>query len=588
MPDDYIYAQEERIGNPDLFTGRRKELKKHLHWVKNIERKRSKSIAILARRKSGKTALLQRLYNIIWNENSKIIPFYIEMEDKPKWIKDFCQDYYTKFWSQYYAFKLRKPEYVIESMYIDQIKEMAQKRADELIINSINKYESLLNSGQLDNLFSHVTGTPNAIATLTGDYFVVMIDEFQYMNRYIYRDIACTNRAKGIVGGYHALSESKVAPMCVAGSYVGWLRELISEYFKGGRLRERVLNPRLTPEEGLECVHKYSALTEQPVTAESAVVMNELTKSDPFYISSIFDSYFDGKDLRTASGVIEAFGYEISDQGSELNKVWGEYINITLSKVNELNARKIVVFLSKNREQEYTLPEIKEYLQLEMSDIELETRLKKLEKGDLIGRGSTAYRYQGIPDDIFDLIFRGQFQEQIDHFVPDVKTELTEELAVLLQENKSLRGRLGEIEGRLPEFLVSREMKVKKKKKPLSSRVQNYQPEAVFADYRGVYVNYKLNIEDAREYEIDVYAYHPDEGALAFEIKNRPERKVGAAEAKEFRQKLVLLREMSGEESSGVHGIYLSRAGFTAEAETLLKGEGLMYADFQQWFGEEV
>ncbi len=101
------------------------------------------------------------------------------------------------------------------------------------------------------------------------------------MEEYIYWDNALTNKAKGIVGGYHGLSESKVAPMCVAGSYVGWLRELISDKFKGGRLREKSLDPRLMPDEGLECVHKYSELSGQPVSMASAVAMNELTRSDP-------------------------------------------------------------------------------------------------------------------------------------------------------------------------------------------------------------------------------------------------------------------------------------------------------------------
>lgn len=53
----------ERIGLPDLFVGRDKELA-HLHqWVERVAWQRSHSRAILARKKSGKTALMQRLFN---------------------------------------------------------------------------------------------------------------------------------------------------------------------------------------------------------------------------------------------------------------------------------------------------------------------------------------------------------------------------------------------------------------------------------------------------------------------------------------------------------------------------------------------
>ncbi|MCP4214655.1 MAG: hypothetical protein GY765_08355, partial [bacterium] len=52
------YLLEERIGNPDLFTGRKKELTHYLKWISDIKEKKSQSPAVLARRKMGKTALL--------------------------------------------------------------------------------------------------------------------------------------------------------------------------------------------------------------------------------------------------------------------------------------------------------------------------------------------------------------------------------------------------------------------------------------------------------------------------------------------------------------------------------------------------
>ena len=58
------YAYEERIGNPDLFTGRKEELGLFLKWINDIKERKSQSIAMLARRKMGKTAILERLFNI--------------------------------------------------------------------------------------------------------------------------------------------------------------------------------------------------------------------------------------------------------------------------------------------------------------------------------------------------------------------------------------------------------------------------------------------------------------------------------------------------------------------------------------------
>ncbi|MCP4404884.1 MAG: hypothetical protein GY801_47235 [bacterium] len=52
-----------KIGKPERFTGRKHELTFHLKRIERIKQESSLSSAILSRRKTGKTALLQRLYN---------------------------------------------------------------------------------------------------------------------------------------------------------------------------------------------------------------------------------------------------------------------------------------------------------------------------------------------------------------------------------------------------------------------------------------------------------------------------------------------------------------------------------------------
>ena len=79
---EMVYPLEERIGVPEIFYGRQEELKYFLKWVDNISTKQSKSIAILSRRKKGKTAIVERLYNIVYSQNKNIIPFYYEVMEK--------------------------------------------------------------------------------------------------------------------------------------------------------------------------------------------------------------------------------------------------------------------------------------------------------------------------------------------------------------------------------------------------------------------------------------------------------------------------------------------------------------------------
>jgi hypothetical protein len=106
------YALEERIGNPDLFTGRNEEMTYFLKWINDIKQKKSMSTAILARRKMGKTAVIERLFNITFFKNDGVIPFYYEVRESEMWIGDFCKDFFLTFIYQYIAFKTRKTGYL--------------------------------------------------------------------------------------------------------------------------------------------------------------------------------------------------------------------------------------------------------------------------------------------------------------------------------------------------------------------------------------------------------------------------------------------------------------------------------------------
>ncbi|MCP4153845.1 MAG: hypothetical protein GY757_39325 [bacterium] len=75
------YVIKERIGKPELFVGRREELAYYLKWISGIKEEKSHSTAMLARRKMGKTALMERLFNITFYKNDGVIPFYYEIKE---------------------------------------------------------------------------------------------------------------------------------------------------------------------------------------------------------------------------------------------------------------------------------------------------------------------------------------------------------------------------------------------------------------------------------------------------------------------------------------------------------------------------
>lgn len=293
------YPLPESIGNPDLLVGREKEFAVFNKWISRIPKRLSKSRAIRARRKSGKTALLQRIFNRLWSENGDVIPFYINISEKKMWLPDLAVHYFQTFASQYISFLERDERLTTNKLSLKQIQEYGRSKGMRFLSEDadfINKYYS--EKTGFDLIWDSAATAPHRYAATFDHRFLVMIDEFQNTGEYIYRDPACeTARDETMPGTWHDLSESKLAPMLVTGSYVGWLINIIDTYLEAGRLKRYALNPYLEPEAGLEAVYRYAAYFDEPITNETALQINRLCVSDPFFIS-LFNEFRSKKRFR--------------------------------------------------------------------------------------------------------------------------------------------------------------------------------------------------------------------------------------------------------------------------------------------------
>ncbi len=184
------YAIEERIGDPDLFTGRKEELEFFLKWINDIKKRKSQSTAILARRKMGKTALMERLFNITFYKDDGVIPFYYEIKEREVWIVDFCIDFCLTFVYQYIAFKTRKTRYLklFDRSSLKKAREVAESEGLDVLVELIDSVENAVRQDYVDILWETVRQAPKSIAYAEGEFIVQMIDEFQFLNAMVYWD----------------------------------------------------------------------------------------------------------------------------------------------------------------------------------------------------------------------------------------------------------------------------------------------------------------------------------------------------------------------------------------------------------------
>ncbi len=442
------YAYDERIGNPDLFTGRKEELAYFLKWISDVKERKSMSTALLARRKMGKTALLERLFNITFFKNDGVIPFYYEIKENDVWIVDFCIDFCLTFVYQYIAFKTRNTGYIrlYEKGNLEKAMQVAESEGFDYLSVLLSGVKYAVTHDHVDILWETVREAPKTIAHSENEFIVQMIDEFQFLNAVVYRDKNLKNRAKTLAGGYLSTAESKIAPLLVSGSWVGWLMKELSSMLPA-RFKQKLIK-NMPENEAEELLYKYSRFFDVPVTEETAFSLIRITEGNPFYISAVIRSDHPGKDLTTIDGLTDTLEFEtLNDQGL-IKQSWMEYMAKAFPEINDKNAKNIVLHLSKYRDREWTRAELREALNLDMPEKDLEKKLKALVKTDIISQGPSNFDYRGVKEIIFDKVFRGVYEKEIRQFSPKViREEYSTELKEEKKRYKSLLGKYNWLRG---------------------------------------------------------------------------------------------------------------------------------------------
>ncbi|KPA14679.1 hypothetical protein MHK_005114 [Candidatus Magnetomorum sp. HK-1] len=413
---------KEKIGTPELFTGRKKELQGLLTWVEKIKVERAKSKAIISRRKTGKSALMQRLFNIVFELNDCVVPFYFEIKETDQWIADFSRKFFFTFILQYIAFKSRNTNYLKEINSYRYLIDAAKKESLDYLILHIEDFEHSENKGYVDTLWDIAREAPRMIAQYNDERVLQMIDEFQFINRYIFRDQSCKNRISNLAGSYLHTAEYKNAPLLVSGSWVGWLMDDLNKMLPG---RFTILDfENLPMSEAIEMTYKYSDIENIPITNSSACIIADLTEGNPFYISSIFDSEYPDKDFSTQDAILKTLEFETIDKRGAIRGTWMEYIQSALDRIHDCDGKKIILYLCKHKNREVSRDEIQKKLNIQMTNGELEKRMKAFVNSDIINQGNSNFLYQAVQDNIFDKVFRGIYQQEIDGFDPkEIKNE---------------------------------------------------------------------------------------------------------------------------------------------------------------------
>jgi len=582
---------QERIGEPNVFTNREKDLAYFEAWIRDIEKKAAISNAIVSHRKVGKTALLQRLYNRLFVRQGKVIPFYLEIEETKRPLGEFSRIYYGSFISQLLSFK--KKQWLGISYSPPKWLALCRELQLDYVAKDIEEWQSLIGAGD-SVLWTFTREAPHRLAEISGDYFLVIIDEFQHLNRYIFDSWPGIPEPQlvELAGSYLGTSESKIAPLLITGSEVGMLMRLI--YRQLPKRFEFYFLEKFQEQDFLELGYKFSALYGIPVTDDCLLLAQRLLGGHPAYLRDIFRSKNPNKDLTAAEGLYDTYLFEVGKPQGRIRAGWEEYLDAALDQINQVHAKKIVLFLAKHHEREWTRPEIKEHCGLtDLDDRELEKKLQALVVGDLIAQGRSAFDYQGLGDPTFDKVFRLKYEKELELTDFEVirqnmlakfeqaNRELQAQLAVKTGEANRLRGQLNQKKGEIGELWVKSIIRRH------SERGRYFAPGELGNNTEKVRLPRFRDIE-ARTFEVpgdeikfDIFCRpaQAEDWHLAVEVKNREAKPVSMEDVKKFAADLQALQEHRSDLK--LHGLFYSCNGFQEIAAAKLNELGIFYWDFE-------
>lgn len=279
------------------------------------------------------------------------------------------------------------------------------------------------------------------------------------------------------------------------------------------------------------------------------------------------------------------FNIIFSNNNGIIKATWMEYVQKAFSKVNDRNAKRIVLHLFKQKGRELTRTEIKEQLKLEMSDNELEKKLEALVKGDILEQGVSNFRFRAVTDNIFDKVFRGVYQDEIEHFeVGEIKKEYSRKVAVLEARYRELQGKYNYHMGLFAEYLILEKLRMQvREKNDFFKSITRYLPgDFNFCFYSRVW-RYDSSPAYSQRYNVDIFAHaqNPGDYSIIGEVKNRDHRKFSREEALAFERKFQEVKK--NEQLDRVVGFVFSRSGFTQEAEDYCREKGIACSEDEKW-----
>lgn len=573
---------EETAG--EWFVNRQKELDLFWKWATGIPHPGRRSFALIGLRRTGKTAILHKTFNRLFNEQDRVLPVYITFAQylnlpDPITAYQFAEEYFAGYVRSYLAFRYRRPELHVDKLGFTELRDFANEVSDELILRAFLSYDSTLSREHVraHNIMQWVINFPKGYARTHNMPTAMFVDEFQVLTRVLDPD---DGRVRNLTDSFQHASETRYAPMLISGSSVSMM---VGDAL-GGMLSGRFQIWRLKPLEqefAVDLALRLGRHLDLPVTEAVAIALYELTQGYPYAIESILSSVSpDIERLPDLDALKDIVYFELTNGLGALREHYENEYGKYVRQLNGDGTTRKILFWITNHPGEHLHPRrIAERLGLDR--LQVQDSLEKLYKLDIIDRASISTFWGPTDPLLLDFLRFAHYLEVEELIPPDAEAKLRAELA-------RQQGEINRKTGHFTEIIVA-------------GVLNNFDGRTVAGEeYFSVAESITLPrmekihrregvMKDAELHEIDVigeYKLHNQQegnaGLGAWLVSVRYQTKaMGEGEVEAFLQAVAALQVEKG--YGAVTRWYFSKAGFTKAAQRRLKREGIYSSDLAQF-----
>ncbi|MEM7534998.1 MAG: ATP-binding protein [Chloroflexota bacterium] len=573
---------EDQVG--EFFVNREGDLAYYWRWASTIPDFPLNSHALIGRRRTGKTAILSKLFNRLFREQTNVMPVYVSFAayldgTRTLTTDDFADMYLSKYISCFLAFRHDRPELIRRNLNMDELRPIAAEVDDEILNELFERYDINTKSRLSQNVVRFAIDTPRTVAWDKEIRTAMIVDEFQVLLK-VYdpkQDLMLD-----LTNGFQWAVDTRWAPMLVSGSSISLLVGKALGGMLSGRFNYKHLKP-LDKDNTYKLAFLLGDKLKIEVSNELAEAIWRFTGGYPYSIHSLFHSeYLESNNLTDPRSLKKVVFYELGDLDGKLWQHYNEEVEKYSDLLNDGTTTRKVMFLSTQYPNQLMYPDrFAEELGLPVKDVK--ESLRQLYQADIVQKGSVSL-FRGPNDPMLRRYIKYNYKLDILNLSEEeAMQDWEEEYKTILGQLNQAKGDIGELYARL----IMRGFDGRAVDGGYFNQNQPVElPQFKVIERRGgiVLASDKVEIDVIGSWVVSNEKRYR-EGVWLVESKYLKD-KVDRGQVEHFikQSNKFTVKSEETERYVEIHRWFFSKAGFTGPAIKLLEKEGIYYSDWTQFY----